>query len=260
MTMNRFAAVFVVVLLVAQACTSEANGQDLYLIIGQSNAAGRDTENISPDSLDSVTPQVTYFTDDARLIKARQPLNQYSSIRKRLNLQGVNLGLEFGKAMNKANGRKVSLVVNARGGTRIGEWGRGNATRYFDEAVDRVRNVESLTGARLKGILWHQGEGNVNSTDGTFTESYFNSLRTMIRDFRSELGNVPFLVGQIAHKQANLAFNTAIKTVDDSSFGESNVDWVTARGLETFDGTHFTAAATRELGLRYAKIMLQYVD
>ena len=257
MTMNRFAAA-AILLSISLVTLNQAYAQDLYLIIGQSNAAGRDT-NIEPSGADSLTSSVKYFTDDFRLLKARQPLNRYSSIRKGLSLQGVNLGLEFGKEMKAATGEDTYLVVNARGGTKVAQWRRGNSSGYFADAVARVATAESMSGARLKGILWHQGEGNVRS-NGTFTNSYFNSLRAMIEEFRSELGDVPFIVGQLVRNDKNEAFNDALKEVDDNDFGVPNVDWVTSRNLTTFDGTHFDASSTRLLGRRYADIMLQYVD
>ncbi|GAA3509525.1 hypothetical protein GCM10022393_22590 [Aquimarina addita] len=235
---------------------TDINSQDLYLIIGQSNAAGRDT-NIDMNNEDAITGKVKYLTDDNRFLKARQPLNRYSGIGKDESLQGVNFGLEFGKKMNASNGNDVYLVVNARGGTKIAQWRDGKSTGYFENTVERVKNARSVCNCELKGILWHQGEGDVKN-DGTYTSSYFNSLTSLIEELRDELGNAPFIVGQLYQQSKNDNFNDDIKKVDDPNFRITNVDWVNTNNLTTFDGTHFDAPSSRILGQRYASIMQQY--
>ena len=71
----------------------------LYLIIGQSNAAGRDT-NFDPNNLDLPSPNINILDDNGDFIEAELPLNQFSTIGKKLDLQGVNLGLEFAKEIH----------------------------------------------------------------------------------------------------------------------------------------------------------------
>lgn len=233
------------------------NAQDLYLVIGQSNASGRAT-NFDHGGNDSVTNNVKYFTTNT-FSKAIQPLNEYSGNRKSIGLQGVNFGLEFGKQMYEYNGSKVNLVVNARGGTKIEQWRKNSPTGYFSNTIQRVKAAEVECGCILKGVLWHQGESNVTS-EGSYTPSYFTSLKALIQEFRDELGNVPFIVGQVYQNDKNKKFNNDLRKVDDSNFGIDNVDWVTAKKLTTFDGTHFDAASTRKLGSRYAKIMRSYIN
>ena len=237
--------------------------KSLFLIIGQSNAAGRDT-NFDPDLLDSPSPNVKVLNDQGRFVEANQPLNQYSTVGKSFDLQGVNLGLEFGKEIHNLSGHEINLVVNARGGTKVAEWRRGHTSEFFNEAISRVREAEAACDCTLDGILWHQGEGNVNSTSGTFTSSYFNSLRNIIEEFREELDtDVPFIVGQLADQFRNESFNIALQTVADPDFGVPDVDWVSSTGLTTIsdvDTTHFNAESTRELGIRYANIIKNYLN
>ena len=247
----------VATLLLALAASSAASANDLYLIIGQSNAAGRDT-NIRSSGADSPDNDVRLFTDGNSFEIARQPLNRYSNVRNTNQNQGVNLGLEFGKEMHDDNGRRVFLVVNARGGIRIAEWRERN--QLFGSTVRRVKDAEAACNCRLKGILWHQGEGNISSSSGTFTSSYFNSLESLIDEFRDEFGNVPFIVGEVARNSRNRSFNRAIRTVDDRSFGTSNVEWARSANLSTFDGTHFDSSSMRTLGRRYASRMQQFID
>ena len=160
--------------------------------------------------------------------------------------------------MHEDNGRKVHLVVNARGGTRIGEWAAGDT--LFESAVDRVIDAESACNCRLTGILWHQGEGNVNSVSGEFPDLYFTRLRQMIEAFRDQFDDVPFIVGEIRRSSNNRDFNRAIRTIDDGNFGADDVEWARSRGLDTFDNTHFDAPSMRALGRRYANRMQQFID
>lgn len=231
---------------------------DLYLILGQSNSAGRDTD-IDNSGADAPSGEVLLFTDGNSFETAYQPLNRYSGVRKTTVDQGVNLGLEFGKAMHLNNGRKIHLVVNSRGGTKVAEWREDRDTGYFENTVQRVRDAEAACACKLTGILWHQGEGNV-SDDGTYTNSYFSSLVDLIGEYRRELGEVPFLVGQLYRTEKNWNFNKDLQQVDDADFEASAVDWVTSLNLTTLDDSHFDAASIRNLGARYATVMQRFVE
>ena len=233
---------------------SIANAAELYLIIGQSNAAGRD-RNIDLYNLDAPSPDVKILTDDNQAMEAVQPLNRYSTIGKEDGKQGVCLGLNFGKRMYELTGNPTLLIVNARGSTRIGHWLRGQqGMGYFEASVERVRAAQEMN-ATLRGILWNQGEGNIKS-DGSFLESYFTKLLPrLILDFREEFGHVPFLMGQLYDNMQNSRFNEAAKIVNTPEFPLKDVDWISSRNLTAFDDTHFDAASARELGMRYADIM-----
>ena len=231
---------------------------DLYLIIGQSNSAGRDI-NFDPAGSDAPSSEVLLFTDGNTFETATQPLNRYSGVRNTNIEQGVHLGLEFAKAMHLKNGRQVFLVANSRGGTKVAEWREDRDTGYFENTVQRVKDAEAACACTLTGILWHQGEGNVSS-DGSYTSSYFSSLEGLIEEYRNELGDVPFLTGQLFRTAKNWNFNKDLSQVDDADFGANDVDWVTSLNLTTFDGTHFDAASMRNFGGRYAAVMQKFVD
>ena len=146
-------------LVFALAASSNAAANDLYLVIGQSNAAGRDT-NIESSGADAPDSNVRLFTSWNSFEVASQPLNRHSNVRNTNQDQGVNFGLEFGKEMFEHNGRRVHLVVNARGGTRVAEWRERND--LFGPTVQRVKDAEDVCNCSLTGILWHQGEGNIS--------------------------------------------------------------------------------------------------
>lgn len=93
-----------------------AQDYDLYLCIGQSNMAGRGTLT---EETSGAIPDVYLFNDRNEFEKATNPLNRYSTIRKELKMQGVGPAYSFAKTMAIQTGRKIGLVVNARGGSSI---------------------------------------------------------------------------------------------------------------------------------------------
>ena len=124
----------------------------IYLLIGQSNMAGR-----APFTKEeSGVVQRTYLLngeDEWEL--AKNPFNRYSTIRKELGMQKLNPGYTFAKTMlATAKGISIGLVVNAKGGTSIKAWSAGS--KFYMEALRRTK-IARRTGV-LKGILWHQGE------------------------------------------------------------------------------------------------------
>lgn len=86
---------------------------DLFLFIGQSNMAGR---GYITDNYKSSIKDVYLLTPNGDMEPARNPLNKYSTIRKQIDLQGVGPAYSFAKAIADKTGRKLGLVVNARGG------------------------------------------------------------------------------------------------------------------------------------------------
>ena len=151
---------------------------DVYLLIGQSNMAGRGFF----EAADTLAPLEGVFLLDDRgeAVPAREPLNRYSTIRKALSVQGMGPGHGFAEEMHRLNGRPVLLVVNARGGSSLEQWlpdaphGRFSDSpneeearrgqemlSFYGEAVRRCR--QAMRYGRLKAILWHQGESDSDS-------------------------------------------------------------------------------------------------
>ncbi len=218
---------------------------DVYLIIGQSNAAGRGALPTELVPLDGVE----VFNDDNDFIPATPNLNQYSTIRK--DRDGYNLGYTFGASMHHISRNDIKLVVNARGQTGISEWTEDDSAGYFKEAVDRVKDALRTPGTDLAGILWHQGEANRGSS------SYPVRLARIIEDFRDAFDDpdLPFVAGQLSQlRDDNEDFNSNLLTLPSES---RNTGVVTSENLTTDgDDSHFSTDALRELGDRYALEML----
>lgn len=230
--------------------SNEQEKYDIYLLIGQSNMAGRAfAEGIDEDTLQNVL--LYKGIEGQPWEKAANPLNKYSTVRKEMGMQRLGPGYTFARKTAEMNpGRTIALVVNAKGGTSLKEWAPGG--KLYTEAVNRA-NAAAEWGT-VKGILWHQGEGDANKAD-----TYVDSLAVFVQSLRKDLGNdkIPFVAGQIYPRSATYAqFNEAILRIPDVI---PNSAVVTSEGTSSFDNLHFDAASQRKMGERYAEKMGQLV-
>lgn len=233
---------------------SSSDGYDVYLLIGQSNMAGRG-EMILPQDTLNVLEGVWLLGPEDTPVPATNPLNQYSTIRKGMQLQQIGPGNGFSESMYGYNGRQILLVVNARGGSRLNEWEEG--TFFYNEAVRRGK--AAMKYGKLRGILWHQGCS--DSTGGT--DNYLQRLAAMVNALRRDLevGNeIPFVAGELAYwRSSSHVFNEMIHNIADAI---PNSGWVSADGCGPLKpeilGTnhpdpHFSRDGQLLLGKRYAE-------
>ncbi len=214
----------------------------VYLLIGQSNMAGR-----APYTEDEARPmERCYLLDNnGQWEPASNPLNRYSTIRKDISKQKMNPGYYFAKTMLDAdNTVSIGLVVNARGGSEIEQWAEGS--HFYLEALRRVSQARK-TGA-LKGILWHQGEANVENPEG-----YIDKLTELVTRFRKDLNmpELPFVAGQIDQLPA---INEQIAMLPECL---PFTGYVSSEGLEIFEEWHFDAPSVTLMGQRYAAEILK---
>lgn len=221
----------------------------IYLLIGQSNMAGRAA--FSKDDAEPI-PHCYLLNGSDQWEAAKNPLNRYSTIRKDLKFQKMSPGYTFAKTMlEKQKGITIGLVANAKGGTKIAQWGKG--TEFYTEAVKRVKEAQK-TGT-LKGILWHQGEG-----DSRRSSTYLKSLEKLISDLRKDLDvpQLPFIAGQVFYDSKNKPNTKKInKQISKLPATVAFTDYVSSRGLTTHDHTHFDTKGMKEIGKRYAEKMIQ---
>ena len=227
---------------------------DVFLLIGQSNMAGRGY--MIPGDEEIIDKNVFLLDDQGQVVPARNPLNQYSSIRKGLSLQRICPGLGFAKRMSRKTGRKILLVVNARGGTTMAQWAKGDGGKgYYEEAVRRTR--QAMQYGTLKAILWHQGCGDVRATD-----TYMEKLSVFVENLRTDLqADVPFIAGELGQWRGHVAgFNTMLHTISEYI---PDADWVSSKGCHPIASgespdkpnlrdAHFDRKSQLLLGRRYA--------
>ncbi len=235
---------------------------DIYLLIGQSNCAGRGY--LIPEDTVNVLDGVWLLNDSLVPEPARAPLNRYSNIRKNMNMQLVGPGVGFGPAMFQKTGRKVLLIQNARGGSALASWqvGGDGAVSYLDSTF--VRAIPALKYGKVKGIVWHQGETDI--TEGTAGKIYVNRFSKMVAELRNRLGvdeEVPVIVGEVGQweweDRAKIdAFNHG--TLDTLTIVVPNCYKVSSddlgyRNPDDPSDPHFSRDAAIELGRRYAEAM-----
>ena len=242
--MNILKSICPSLLLLLCSCTTPQE-YDIFLLIGQSNMAGRGRMiEADKQAIDGV-----YLLNNAgKVEKAVAPLNKYSTIRKDIRMQQISMGNNFSKEIHEKTGHKILLVVNARGGSSIKEWSPNIKDNFCDVAIERTRTA--LKYGKLKGILWHQGE--TDSDDPSF---YMDSLKVIVTHLRKELKakTVPFVAGEIAqwHKN-NEQFNNMLHHINDHI---THSDWVSSKDcswLKNQNDPHFSREGQLILGKRYA--------
>lgn len=243
---------------------------DVFLLIGQSNMAGRGTllEEDKTRELNGVW--LLNGSDEPE--PAVNPLNKYSTVRKGLSMQGVNPGTGFGEKLAEVTGRKVLLVVNALGGSNINKWvkdateiedresiGKGTL-KLFDEAVRRAKEAQKY--GELKAVLWHQGEANAGSQENV--DAYMGQLKGFIADLREALGipGLPFIAGEIAHwadTRYGYNFNAMLRGITDPG-NVPNSALISSEGagqLKNDSDPHFSRDGQILIGRRYADKVIE---
>lgn len=225
---------------------------DIYLVIGQSNMAGR--ASIQENQKDPI-PGAYVFAghEEAPWVKATNPLNRYSTVRKQMSMQRLSPAYSFTQTMIESNpAREIGLIVNAKGGTSIVQWLPG--AKLYEEAVAQAK--EALKYGKLKGIIWHQGE---SDADSLRTSMYLARIEVVINALREEFDDptLPFIAGQVYTTERTQAFNKMLKQLPHFI---KNTALVTSEGTSVFDTVHFDPQSILILGERYAEAMLELQD
>src|SRR5262245_10508952 len=138
----------------------------IYILVGQSNMSGR----AMVEDEDRQIPKNLFLLDSkGDWVQATHPFIQYTNVPngpdqnviKANGKIGLNFGLTFARRMLEANPEAaIGLVVNSKGGSAIESWKKTGKASNYDKTLDRVRPIQN-TGV-VKGVLWHQGESNLD--------------------------------------------------------------------------------------------------
>lgn len=225
---------------------------DLYLLIGQSNMAGR---GILTQEESVSRARLLKFSQRNTWAPGTDPLHTDKPA-----VAGAGLGTSFGRAMADADKSiTVGLIPCAVGGTPLERWQKGGD--LYEAAL--VRAKLAMKDGTLKGILWHQGEADSGKEETA--KSYLARLGQMIKDLRADLGagEVPFVAGKLgeflapASKDGQPSFwpvvNEQISALPQSVPNTAVAD---SAGLKhKGDMVHFDTPSLREFGRRYAEAM-----
>lgn len=242
---------------------AQKKNMDLYLLIGQSNMAGRG--KVEP--VDTIThPRVFSLDKNNRWVPARDPLHFDKPA------AGTGLGRTFGIMMAEKNPDAViGLIPCAAGGSSIDVWTPGGyheQTRSYpwDDMEKRVKIA--MSDGTLKGILWHQGESDSNPAKCNF---YGQKLEDLIVRLRNIAGDqeIPFVAGELgkfkikAAKRENRGkpqppILIVVNSTQEVAKNDNHAEFVSSRGLKhKGDNTHFDSRSLRIFGKRYARAMIR---
>ncbi|NCU02799.1 MAG: polysaccharide deacetylase family protein [Chitinophagaceae bacterium] len=249
---SRFKAVSTVIFLLlislfGHAQTKPDSNVHVYLLIGQSNMAGRGAVDAESKVID---PQIIMLDSQNHWVPATDPVHFDKPI------AGVGPAISFAKQIKGNNKHvKIALVPCAWGGSPIKVWEPGEkyfAAHPYDDALARIK-IAMQTGV-LKGILWHQGESDNDSARATI---YLSKLKALVNRLRTDLQmpELPFVAGEIGYFNKANFINNQINRLPTEV---ANTAVVSAKDLvDKGDQLHFNTASARELGKRYAVAMQQ---
>lgn len=220
----------------------------VFILAGQSNMAGRGF--VEPQ--DTIpAKRVLTINKKGEIIIAKEPLHFYEP-----NMTGLDCGLSYGKTIIGQIPDSVSilLIPCAVGGSSISHW--------LGDSV--YRNVQLLTNFRekveigrrhgqLKGILWHQGEGDANEADIPY---YKERLQKLLAEFRKIAGDnkLPVLIGELGvFSEDNKNWQKINEQIRLYASTDSNAIIIKTSDLkEKGDKVHFNSEGQRILGKRFA--------
>ncbi len=226
---------------VLAASAAEPVPKDIFLLIGQSNMAGRGA--VEPqDQLPH--PRIFKLTEAKAWVPAIDPLHF-----DKPTIIGVGLGSSFARAVAAAEPNAIiGLVPAAFGGTSLDEWAPDG--KLYTNAIERAR-LALAGGGRLRGILWHQGEADSGPEKRVTYAARFAGL---VARLRADLNaaDVPIVVGELfAGRETNAPMNAVLASLPKSV---ARCASVSSQGLvDKGDQTHFDAPSLREFGRRYAE-------
>ncbi len=225
--------------LVASLTTTEAAPRQLFLLLGQSNMAGRGPLDQSPQLAD---PRIKVFTAANTWAPAQDPLHF-----DKPELAGVGPGLMFARQLEAADPTmEIGLVPAAVGGSSLDDWAPGG--KLYTAALERAR--AALTGGELAGVLWHQGESDSAPEKAATYATRFSVFVARLRtDLRTP--DLPVVVGETGRFRPDGAEINAVLAALPNQI--PHCAFVASDGLaDKGDRLHFDTSSARDLGRRYA--------
>jgi hypothetical protein len=173
---------------------------------------------------------------------------------------GVSLAVSFADEYQKKFGLRTGLIPCADGGTSLEDWREGG--QLYTHAVYQYRLAKNIS--EIKGILWHQGEG--DSDDEKNASSYAERFSRMIKALLKDCGieGVPVILGELGYFLKDNPENTesffpvvnrelAKLAAENGSMALASAEGLVSKG----DNLHFDSKSLREFGRRYFQKYLE---
>lgn len=151
---------------------------DVYLIAGQSNAAGMGRGMLTEEpeigisvlrNLECWDVATSPMVDDTR----------------------HNMFLAFAKKIRRETGVPIGLIPAAVGGAPLSTWLPSERGEFY------TRAMKAMGGKKIRGVLWYQGC--TDAGDGYSTEDYLRRFAELVNTLRCDLSepNLPFFTFQL---------------------------------------------------------------
>ncbi|MBI2687514.1 MAG: sialate O-acetylesterase [Acidobacteria bacterium] len=250
---------------------------DLWLLAGQSNMEGvGDLVDVEqPD------PRIRSFDQSDRWVVATEPLHQLVNAADRVHWRkdkdgnvkklegqdleqyvsnrrkGAGLSLPFAKAMLQRTGVPIGLVPCAHGGTSMDQWSPALRDKQGDSLYGATYRRFLATGARIRGVLWYQGESDANpKVVAAFPEKFEKLIAAFRQDFMQP--DLPFYYVQIGRHisyNAQAEWNAVQEAQRKLESRIPKVGMVPAVDLSLDDGIHVSTQDHKRLALRIANLV-----
>ena len=233
---------------------------------GQSNMAGYGLP--TSQTLDRPHPRILQYGAKVRTLRpATEPLDMPVNNITGNGPTGLGPALQFARHMiaDLPDDEIIVLIPTAVGssalvGTGVNDWQWGGAPGNLSadavvqtrEALDELAIQFPEADIEVSFILWQQGER--DGTNNVTMQKYLDTLGALIAGFRSEFGDVPFLVGQMAPAALASGTRRAVnEALSRAPYTYKGVGFVASpKGLD--DGIHFTGPGQRKLGKEYYRV------
>lgn len=218
-----------------------------FLLIGQSNAAGRGFYD-EAEELDTCG-------DKLKVLRNGRWQTMYRPVNPDRSFSGTCLAESFAKSYFDSHPDvEVGIIPCADGGTNLEQWKVGGL--LFNNAVNCTRLA--MRTSHLLGVIWHQGEGDCSLEKYPLYQERFTVIMNELRK-HLEMPNLPILIGGLGDFLINCTLDEDLKNYHHINCALKKIAeeypscaYVSAEGLGANpDNLHFNAAALKEFGIRY---------
>lgn len=230
----------------SQYALASSNATKTFLLLGQSNMAGRGNVAELAPHLKRLPANITFFLHGKAVDIARQPKF------------GPEVSLAHELAKMYPN-KKINLVKFAPGGSMMRDWLRGRPHyQTMNKMLGRIRKNHTLD---ISAVLWMHGERDTKSmsTAGSYQKDLARFIQTLRQDKNKP--NLPFVIAQISVPEAfrPAEIKTVKKAQQDTARSLPSVQVFSTEQLsKRSDQTHYDTSGQIKLGQLFARYLRKH--
>ena len=231
---------------------------DVYVIAGQSNAAGYGKDRIT----DAPEPGVHLLKNSGNWDLASHPMGDSTRSVHTQNMDHANTGaspyLSFAKYLKAVLGYPIGLIQASLGGSPLSAWNpQADGTLYRSM-------MKSIGSQKIKGMLWYQGCSDTGEeTAAVYETGFLKMVETLRRDLGEE--NLPVLTCQLnrcmeeSSSEKDAAWGKVREIQRQIARREKGIYIVPTTDSVMSDPIHNSALSCLEIGERLARTALCHI-